>query len=246
MAVNQRQHRRYFRERRNVLEEMSDAELIKRYRLDREGILFVTDLVRDRLTSPTNRNQPLTPEMKAVTTLRYLATGKMQQCSSDDLGPSQPSVSNIITQTLEALVTPAIVTRFVQFQVEQQELERREQEFRQVAGFPGVIGVIDGTHIRIIAPREFEAEYVNRKNYHSVNVQIVFDAKYNIIDVVAKWPGSVHDARIWNESGLRLAFERRFIPPGYHLLGDSGYPCKPYLLTPFLRPQPGPQTNYNR
>ena len=48
--------------------------------------------------------------------------------------------------------------------------------------------MIYGTQIRIIAPREFEEEYANRKSYHSVNVQLVFDAKYNITDVVAKWP----------------------------------------------------------
>ena len=35
-----------------------------------------------------------------------MTTGKMQQCSGDVLGPSQPSVSIIIIQTLQALVTP--------------------------------------------------------------------------------------------------------------------------------------------
>ena len=56
--------------------------------------------------------------------------------------------------------------------------------------------MIDGTQISIIVLSKFEEEYVNRKNYHSVNVQLVFDAKYNIIDVVAKWPGSVQNSRI--------------------------------------------------
>ena len=40
-----RQHRNY-RARRDVLREYSDSELIKRFRLDREGILFVTNLVK--------------------------------------------------------------------------------------------------------------------------------------------------------------------------------------------------------
>lgn len=69
---------RTFWPRRNVLEELNDAELIKRYRLDREGIMFVVDMLRDTLESPTSRNMALSPEMKVILTLRYLATGKMQ------------------------------------------------------------------------------------------------------------------------------------------------------------------------
>lgn len=58
--------------RRDVLRELSDEELIKRYRLNRAGILFVTDLVRDTLQSDTKRNRALTAEMKVIITLRFL------------------------------------------------------------------------------------------------------------------------------------------------------------------------------
>ncbi|KAK0147801.1 putative nuclease HARBI1 [Merluccius polli] len=53
--------------------------------------------------------------------------------------------------------------------------------------------------------------------------------------------GSTHDSRILMESGLRQLFERHHVPVGCHLLGDSGYPCKTWLLTPYLNPQPGAQ-----
>jgi len=56
---------------------IDDSDLIRRYRQDRAGIMFVTDLIRDTLISPTQRNA-ITPEMKVITTLRYLANGKMQ------------------------------------------------------------------------------------------------------------------------------------------------------------------------
>ena len=55
---------------------------------------------------------------------------------------------------------------------------------------PDVVGAIDGTHIKIIAPSTDEDVFVNRKNVCSIDKQIVFDPNCNILDVVAKWPGS--------------------------------------------------------
>ncbi|XP_035828067.1 LOW QUALITY PROTEIN: putative nuclease HARBI1 [Aplysia californica] len=46
----------------------------------------------------------------------------------------------------------------------------------------------------IQAPGEQEHEFVNRKNFHSLNVQVVCDADLLYINVVANCPGSVHDA----------------------------------------------------
>jgi hypothetical protein len=41
-----------------------------------------------------------------------------------------------------------------------------------ITEFPKVIGVIDGTQIRIKGPGENEADFVNRKGNHSINVQV--------------------------------------------------------------------------
>lgn len=50
-----------------------------------------------------------------------------------------------------------------------------------------------------------------------------------ILDIVNRWPGSVHDSRIFNCSRLNLDLLDSQ-PDGY-MLGDAGYPCLPYLLT---------------
>ena len=40
-----------------------------------------------------------------------------------------------------------------------------------MAQFPNVVGCLDGTHVKILAPLlEDERSYVNRKGYHSINV----------------------------------------------------------------------------
>ena len=44
--------------------------------------------------------------------------------------------------------------------------------FEDEGGFPGVIGLIDGTHIRIRAREDDPDAYINRKKFFSLNVQV--------------------------------------------------------------------------
>ena len=45
-----------------------------------------------------------------------------------------------------------------------------------------------------IAPTENEEIYVNRKNYHSINVQLMCESDMRIANAVIKYPGNVHDS----------------------------------------------------
>lgn len=67
---------------------------------------------------------------------------------------------------------------------------------------------------------------MNRQRQHSVNVQIVFDASYEMTEVLARWPGSVSGATILDKSGLKVLFEEDYVPVGCYLVGDSDYPSK--------------------
>ncbi|VDK84983.1 unnamed protein product [Cylicostephanus goldi] len=67
---------------------------------------------------------------------------------------------------------------------------------------PNIVGFIDGTQVRIIAPHEDEADYVNRKHYHSINVGLICDEQFRIQWNNASFPGSAHDSRVFWESRL--------------------------------------------
>ncbi|KAJ4935322.1 hypothetical protein JOQ06_016858, partial [Pogonophryne albipinna] len=108
---------------------------------------------------------------------------------------------------------------------------------------PNTIGVIDCTHVHIQAPRQREWEYVNRKGRHSINVQLVGDADLAITNCVVRWPGSVHDARIFRESRLFTEFQTN--RPDGVILADSAYPLLPWVMTPFPTANTPSQKRYN-
>ncbi len=74
----------------------------------------------------------------------------------------------------------------------------------------------------------------NRKGFFSINVQAVCGPTLEMQYIVARWPGSVHDSRIFNNSRLCAEFEDGRI--NGILLGGTGYACRPYLMTPVANP----------
>lgn len=113
--------------------------------------------------------------LKLATTLRFLAQGSYQLSVGNDfnLGLSQSSVSLILEETLNVLQN-VICPQFIKFEMTDEEKMESKLYFFEKTGFPGVIGCIDGTHIKILAPpKEDQSVYYNRKGYFSLNAMIV-------------------------------------------------------------------------
>ena len=66
-------------------------------------------------------------------------------------------------------------------------------------------------------------------------------------NIVARWPGSTHDSFVFNNSHIcqKLESQPHSMEDGL-LLGDSGYPCKPYLMTPYLNPTTTKEEAFNK
>lgn len=232
---------RIFRDRTNPLEMYDDIEMVRRYRLPREQILNLIDLLAPELDPPTDRSKSISATLQVFTALRYFATGSFQQVIGDTNGVSQPSVSRAVAKVSRVL--SAKVGDFIKFPTTQQDQMVIKRGFEVEFGMPNTLGCVDDTLIAIKAPSEREDAYVCRKGFHAINVQGVCDHTKKLTNIVVQYPGSTHDAYIWGNSGLKTWFENQNYVG--HLLGDQAYPLKPYLLTPVRNPTSQQERAYN-
>ena len=144
----------------------------------------MTEILQNDLQRETKRNQALSPTLQILVALRFFASGSFLQVIGDTVGLPKSSVSRAVSDVSLALAKKQ--GEFISWPspVEIQEVKRG---FYDNGGFPGVIGCLDGTHVRIQAPTANENDYVNRKGFHSINVQAVCNYKGRYSNVVLVW-----------------------------------------------------------
>ncbi|KAI6654431.1 Nuclease HARBI1 [Oopsacas minuta] len=146
------------------------------------------------MSRSTSRSHSLSVTTQLAVTLQFLATGNFQTVVASAHEISPPSASNCVRGVTDALCS--IAKDYIKFQTAARQISMQHGSMEKLAP-PKVLGYIDSTHIPIVAPTTNEAIYVNRKSFHSINVQAICDDVFKLIDVVVKWPGSTHDAFIW-------------------------------------------------
>ncbi|XP_039308183.1 putative nuclease HARBI1 [Solenopsis invicta] len=99
--------------------------------------------------------------------------------------------------------------------------------------FPGVIGAIDGTHIKIIAPKDRSESYINRKGYHSIQLQVVCNADLKFIHCYYGQVGSVHDNRVFRLLNIENMCTNAYFLNDSHILRDAVYCISKYVMVPF-------------
>ncbi|CAC5391218.1 HARBI1 [Mytilus coruscus] len=136
---------------------------------------------------------------------------------------------------------------FISFPTSKANVDEVKIGFYEQADFPHIVGCVDYTKVRIQRPVEDEAAFVNRKNFSSINVQAVCNHEGKFTQITADWSGSVHDSLIFKTSSIckHLEENHKGLVDGV-LLGNSGYMCRPFLLTPYNNPQEPHQERFNR
>ncbi|KAG7174112.1 putative nuclease HARBI1 [Homarus americanus] len=222
---------------------VSDEHLIKHYKFPRQEILRLCEELRPSIERPTNRSHAIPCHTQVLVALGFYTSGNLQSSVGNSTGLSQTSVSRVINKVTDALFKKGLTE--IRMPKDAISINKTKRNFCMVDNFPDVVGLIDCTHIPIKTPIANERKYVNQKNVHSLNIQVVCNSEMLIGNFVAKYPGGARDAFIWSNSTLHKRFEVGDFGDAY-LLGDSDYPLQPFLLTPFHHPVTAAQERYNR
>ena len=113
-----------------------------------------------------------------------------------------------------------------------------------IAEFPHVAGCVDGTFVPIYSPYTNPEQYINRKHQYSLNCQLIVNHRGALTHLSCRWPGSLHDIRVLNESHIQEVLDLGLLGHRY-LLGDSGYYVQSNMMTPYVQPDTEEKEYFN-
>lgn len=119
--------------------------------------------------------------------------------------------------------------------------KRKMDAFMQ--DFPDVVAIVDATEQPIQRPQDQEtqkAHYSGKKKRHTLKTQVVVGPDGELMNVSETVPGSQHDKKLYDESGVGDHLEE-----GEAMMGDSGYQGIQHdhpAVLPFKKPKGGELT----
>ncbi|CAM4672765.1 unnamed protein product [Caretta caretta] len=224
---------------RIVLQVRDDSQWLRNFCMHKYTFMELCDLLSTALKRKnTKMRAALTVYKRVAIALGKLATPDTYRSVRNQFGVGKSTVGVAVMQVANAIIE-LLLSKVVTLGNVQVILDGFA-----TMGFPNCGGTIDGMHIPILGPDHQGSQYINRKGYFSMVLQALVDHKARFTNINMGWPGTVHDACVFRNSGLfkrlqnGIYFPDRKITVGdvempIVILGDPAYPLMPWLMKPY-------------
>lgn len=226
--------------------------------MNRDVFVVLADKIRP-FVEPTRSprgDDVLSVQKQLAMTLYYLKDQGSINMTANTFGVAMCTVSMVVRKVCSVLVHEC-GRDYLKMPTTEQEMMELIAKMEHKYGFPQAFGCIDGTHIPILSPRQNPHDYISYKKRHTLNVQAVCDYRGSFLDVDVRWPGCVHDGRVFANSRVNRMLINNELPmlykellPGYDkvpvlLLADPAYPLLPYCMKEYPNPRSNEEVIFN-
>ena len=226
----------------------SEERFKRTFRVSKDTFTFILSRIRHDLERDKINEEPVSPECRLGICLYRLARGGYYYTISEMSGLGVSTIQGIVSQVSQAIVENLWKDSVANL------MPVSEEDYKQLMGnmvnmwqFPFCWGALDGCHIPIKCPSggaEAAKEYHNFKNFYSVVVMAIVDAKYRFIWGSCGFPGNSHDAIIFQATDMWDKIQNQESIPNIGklvegvlinplIVGDSAFPLQPWLLKPY-------------
>ena len=212
-----------------------DLYFFRHVRMTKETFKFVKRVVDEFwVENYPGGNLPITSSTALLIALWYLGNKSTYREIAEQFGVVESSVYDCVGKITDILFQTA--GRFIKWPHGDAVYDVVEK-FKRFADFPRVVGAVDGRHIDMKAPSEFQADYLDRTNRHSVNLKAICDSEKKFTYISAGFPGSAHDNRVFKSTPFFRLLEQKpealFPNTNMHIIGDSAFQINNYILVPY-------------
>ncbi|CAI9770544.1 unnamed protein product [Fraxinus pennsylvanica] len=219
------------------------------FQMSRNTFDYICSLVKDHMMAKTHfsfsNGKPLSLRDQVALALRRLSSGNSLISIGDLFGAHHSTVSQVTWRFIEAIEENGL--HHLRWPSTEREMAEIKTKFEKIRGLPNCCGAIDTTHIKMMLTSSDQGAdtWLDRKENHSMILQVIVDSDLRFRDIVTGWPGKMNDYSVLQssnffklcEKGERLNVEKLTLLEqtgvGEYIIGDTGYPLLPWLVTPY-------------
>ncbi|KAH7961088.1 hypothetical protein HPB52_001893 [Rhipicephalus sanguineus] len=147
-------------------------------------------------------------------------------------GMSESTLHEVVDRVADFL--EAVAPKFLKMPLTEEEKQQTSVCFEAIAGFPNVLGAMDGTHIRTRCPnKKVKASFVDRHDTPTYTLQGICNADRLFLDVFCGPPGHCHDSNVYELSFVSAKLPVICEAGRFHIIADAAYPLREYIMTPY-------------